>query len=516
MPGVHDVAEVRAAEEALMADLPEGELMQRAATGLAAACAQVLGETSAGVSGARVTCLIGSGNNGGDAMWAGVRLAGRGAQVRAIALSDRLHADAAEALRAAGGSIRRAGDAVLDARDLADADLILDGIVGIGGSGALRPEAARLAVLARDSGAPIVAVDIPSGVSADTGEVADPDAVVTADLTVTFGCLKPGLLLWPGSDHVGGVLVVDIGLDRTLGPPRTRVLGDMDLAAAVPEPTGADYKYSRGVAGIVAGSARYRGAAFLATGAARCGGAGMVQFLDRGDGLAAAVVDEFWDVVAVVDLPAARATAWALGPGLGEGEQDRRLLEDTLHDLAPHVPLVLDADALRLLADPEGSARAALERRASAGGLTLLTPHIGEFRGLGFAEPVDRLAAAREAARELGCVVLLKGPGTVVASPSGEAYIDVHGSAALGTAGSGDLLTGLSGALLAGAAARSAPTLDDVARIAATAASIHGIAGERAARGGRPVTARDILAALPEAVAEVRRGTPGAPGGGVG
>lgn len=507
MPAVHDVATVRAAEEALMARLPEGALMQRAARGLARACSGLLRDLGSSVSGARIVCLVGSGNNGGDALWAGARLARRGARVTALTLSEHVHAEGAAALLAAGGRVRPAGDAARDSRDLRAADLVLDGIVGIGGAGGLRPPAAALVGLAEEGGAAIVAVDIPSGVSADSGEVADPDAVVRADLTVTFGCLKPGLLLWPGREQAGAIALVDIGLDETLPPARTFVLDDDEIAAAVPEPSGADYKYSRGVAGIAAGSGRYRGAGLLATGAARHGDAGMVQVLDRGDGVADSVVEEFWDVVVVPAVAAARATAWAAGPGLGEDDATLRVIVELI-DAA--TPLVLDADALRLLADPRGPARTALARRSARGGLTVLTPHAGEFRGLGFPEPVDRAAAARSAAAELGCVVLLKGPGTVVAAPGGECFIDTRGGAVLGTAGSGDVLTGLLGALLAGAAARHRLDAVGVARIAAAAAGLHGLAGERAARGGRPVTARDILAALPGAIAAVRRGRIGA------
>jgi NAD(P)H-hydrate repair Nnr-like enzyme with NAD(P)H-hydrate dehydratase domain len=141
---------------------------------------------------------------------------------------------------------------------------------------------------------------------------------------------------------------------------------------------------------------------------------------------------------------------------------------------------------------------------------TVLTPHEGEFAALGFAigtgEDEDRLGSARQAASELGAVVVLKGPGTVIASPSGAAYIDTWGTPDLGTAGSGDVLSGLMGALLAGAAARGDVDIDDAARIAAAAVGVHGLAGRLAAQGGRPVTAPDIIAAIPDAIGLVRRG----------
>lgn len=182
MRTAYSVETVRAAERELMARLPEGALMQRAAAGLAVACGELLGK----VYGSRVVLLVGSGDNGGDALYAGARLARRGAGVVAVPLSpERAHQGGLAALRAAGG---RVSDDAL--RDIGRADLVVDGIVGIGGRGGLRPEAAQLASAAWES-APVVAVDLPSGVDADSGEVHG-DAV-QADATVTFGAYKPGL-----------------------------------------------------------------------------------------------------------------------------------------------------------------------------------------------------------------------------------------------------------------------------------------------------------------------------------
>jgi len=496
---VYDIAQVRAAELTVMSALPEGALMDRAATGLADTCAQLLRDLGMPIAGARAVLLVGSGNNGGDALYAGARLARRGMHVTAVVLGDRYHAGGLEALREAGGSIEGRLD------DIAEADLVIDGIVGIGGSGALRGQGAAAAQCAQQSGALIVAVDIPSGVDANTGAVADPDAAIDADVTVTFGCLKPGLLLAPGRDRAGAVVTIDIGLEPALPDARLHVLEENDLADAVPEPGAADYKYSRGVVGVAAGSPRYRGAAFMTTASARHGNVGMVHVLDRGDGIAQAIVDEFWDVVVASDAPHAvtRATAWVIGPGLGVDPAGAQLLVDVL---AVPKPVVVDADALRLLG--EGDPAAALAGRQQP---TALTPHVGEFAALGFTcgtgRDEDRLGAARRAAGELGAVVVLKGPGTVVASPTGDAYVDPWGTADLGTAGSGDVLAGLTGALLAGAAARGSVTIDDAARIAAAAVGLHGVAGRIAGAGGRPVTAPDLIAALPDAIASVRRGS---------
>ena len=498
MRAVYEVSAVRATEEAVMAGLPEGTLMARAATGLADTCANLLRDLGMSIAGARVVLLVGSGNNGGDALYAGALLARRGMRVSAMVLGERWHAGGLEALRAAGGSVGADGD------DLARADLVIDGILGIGGTGALRGEATAAARRARESGGLIVAVDVPSGVDADTGAVADSHAVIDADVTVTLGCPKPGLLLSPGRDRAGAVVVVDIGLEESLPAAGLHVLDEVDLAAVVPEPSSEDYKYSRGVVGIAAGSPRYRGAAFMATGAARRGNAGMVHVLDRGDGIASALVDEFWDVVIASTAPAAvaRTTAWVVGPGLGTDVDALRVLLDVL---AVHAPVVVDADALRMLR--EGPAITALSARRHP---TVLTPHEGEFAALGYdigtGASEDRLGSARRAARDLGAVVLLKGSGTVVASPTGAAYVDAFGTPDLGTAGSGDVLSGLLGALLAGAAARGPVDDDTAARVAAAAAGLHGIAGRIAAEGGRPVIAPDLITLLPDAIATVRRG----------
>ncbi|MDT4920704.1 MAG: ADP-dependent NAD(P)H-hydrate dehydratase / NAD(P)H-hydrate epimerase, partial [Pseudonocardiales bacterium] len=200
MKGVYTVEQVRAAEEALLARMPAGALMARAAQGLAVECAALLGR----VYGARVALLVGAGNNGGDALYAGADLARRGAAVRALLLDpDRAHAGGLAALQRAGGRVVPATSA-----QLAGADLVVDGIVGIGGTGGLRPAATELAAAAADL--LTVAVDVASGVDADTGAV--DGAAVAADVTVTFGALKPGLLVGAGAAHTGELRLVDIGL----------------------------------------------------------------------------------------------------------------------------------------------------------------------------------------------------------------------------------------------------------------------------------------------------------------
>ena len=490
--------------------VPEGALMQQAATGLAVRCMLLLRSTTGGVVGRHVALLVGSGNNGGDALWAGARLAARGARVDAVLLSGQAHEEGLHALRRAGGRAWPAGGddeagSVAESVILA-ADLVCDGIVGIGASGPLRPRAARLAAAATESGAVVVAVDLPSGIDPDTGAVADHDAVVTADVTVTFGAMKSGLLLMPAAEHVGLVSLVDIGLGPYLpAEPDLRVPTAADLAWLLPEPGPADHKYTRGVVGVAAGSARYRGAAHLAVGGARRGDVGMVHYLGRDAGLAAEVVAAAPDVVVVPDVEGdGRVSAWLAGPGMGQSDDDAAALRAVLGTPGP---VLLDADALSLMAADPGI-RALVEARGRDGRVTVITPHDGEFARLGFAPgtgaDADRAGAARAAARSLGAVVLLKGARTVVASPSGAAWVCPAATPALATAGSGDVLSGLAAAMLAHAAAVGPLDGDGAARVVAAAATVHGRAGELAGEGGRPVTAADVVAAVPDAIAEAR------------
>jgi ADP-dependent NAD(P)H-hydrate dehydratase / NAD(P)H-hydrate epimerase len=479
MRGAWPVAAVRAAEEALMAGVPEGALMQRAAAGLAAHCAGLLGR----VYGAPVVLLVGGGNNGGDALYAGARLARRGAAVTAVLLApERAHAGGLAALTAAGGRVLPAGGAADREAALAAtraARLVLDGIVGIGGSGGLRPAAAALAAAAAD--ATVVAVDVPSGVDADTGAV--PGEAVRADVTVTFGGLKPGLLVGAGAEHAGAVRLVDIGLGPYLPPAAVRVLDDADAALLLPRPGPRDDKYTRGVTGVAAGSATYAGAGVLCTGAAVRGGAGMVRYA----GTAAEHVRARWPEAVVTEgrpSEAGRVQAWVVGPGIGTDDAAAELLRDVL---GTDVPVLVDADGLTLVArEPD------LVRGRSAA--TVLTPHDREFERIAGPVGADRIGAARRAAADLGATVLLKGNATVVAGPDGAAYVNSTGTPWLATAGSGDVLSGLGGALLAGGLP---PPL-----AAAVAAHLHGLAG-RLAAGGVTTTAAGVLDALPAAISFV-------------
>lgn len=473
MRGVYPVEQIRAAEDALMARLPDGALMARAASGLATECVRLLG----GGYGARVVVLAGSGNNGGEALYAGAHLARRGAHVTAVLLRpDRAHPGGLAALRRAGGRVAGTDPAVLDG-----ADLVLDGIVGIGGSGSLRDAAVPLAQAAREH--LTVGVDIPSGVDADTGEAGEQH--VRADVTVTFGALKTGLVAGAGAEASGEVRLVDIGLAETLPAARIHVLESADVGELLAPPTAADDKYTRGVIGVVAGSADYPGAGVLCTGAAVHGGAGMVRYA----GTAAAAVHARFPEVVVHEggRPSElRVQAWAIGSGIGTGNGARDLLADALRT---DVPVLVDADGITLL----GTHLDLLRGREAP---TVLTPHDREFARIADGPSADRVGSARAAATALGAVVLLKGNATVVAAPDGRTWINATGTPWLATAGSGDVLSGLIGSLLA--------TGIEAPLAAAAGAYLHGLAGQLAAADGPP-SATDVLAAVRRAVRTVQR-----------
>lgn len=473
MRHAHRVDVVREAERALMARLAEGVLMQRAAAGLAAVCAEVVGR----VYGARVVVLVGSGANGGDALYAGARLAGRGAGVTAVLLApERVYEEGLVALRAAGG---RAVPAEQGSAVLGRADLVIDGITGIGGKGGLRPEAVPLAEAARACGAPVVAVDLPSGVDADTGEVHG--AAVHADVTVTFGTYKPGLLIDPAAELAGALRLIDIGLDGDLGAPELEALQHADVAGLLPRPSAESDKYRRGVVGVVAGSRRYPGAAVLAVSGALRGGAGAVRYVGLGGD---AVLARHPETLVSSGSPhaAGRVQAWVAGPGLGDSPAARDAVAQVL---ASDVPALVDADGLRLMDQDT------LRDRSAP---TVLTPHVGEAAALlGWAREdvaARRLDAVRTLAGRLGATVLLKGSTTLVADPDPAVPVRVNptGTPWLATAGSGDILSGLTGSLLAaGLAPRDA---------ASCGAYLHGLAA-RLAQG--PLSALDVADTLPTA-----------------
>ena len=463
--------QIRAAEAPLLAAGPEGALMRRAATGLAMAIAAELQARTGGVAGRRVCAVVGAGNNGGDALWAATFLRRRGAAAAAVLLDpDKAHPGALAAFRAAGGRIV---ETVPPATDL-----VIDGVVGISGTGPLRPAAAAVFDAVDAAGIPVVAVDIPSGVDVHTGAITGP--AVRAALTVTFGGLKPVHAL----ADCGRVHLVDIGLDL----PETDLvaLEAADAAALWPAPGPRDDKYTQGVVGVLAGSAAYPGAAILCSGAAVAATSGMVRYA----GSAAAEVVAHWPevVAAPTAQQAGRVQAWAVGPGLGT---DDAALAALRFALGGEVPVIVDADGLTLLAaHPD-----LLAGRTAA---TVLTPHAGEYERFGLG-PVgeDRVGAARRLAGQLGATVLLKGNVTVIAEPAGRTYLNPAGASWAATAGSGDVLSGMIGALLAAGLAPGAA--------AAAAAFVHARAANASAAdpGPAPVptSASRILAHIRAALA---------------
>jgi ADP-dependent NAD(P)H-hydrate dehydratase / NAD(P)H-hydrate epimerase len=461
---------IREAEAPLLASLPEGGLMRRAAFGLATAIARELVLLTGGIAGRRICAVVGSGDNGGDALWAATFLRRRGAAAAAVLLKpERTH-------KAALAAFTRAGGRVVQSVPTAT-DLVIDGVVGISGSGPLRPNAAE--VFANVS-APVVAVDIPSGIDVQTGATDGPH--VRAALTVTFGGLKPVHAL----GDCGRVELVDIGLDL----PSTDMLGfeAADVKARWPVPGPKDDKYTQGVTGILAGSATYPGAAVLCTGAAVAATSGMVRYA----GSAGQQVLSHWpEVIAAPSAQASgRVQAWVVGPGLGTDDTGAAALWFAMET---DLPVIVDADGLTILA-----AHPDLVTGRSAS--TVLTPHAGEFARLAGSPPgTDRVAATRKLAYQLGATVLLKGNVTVVAEPDGPVYLNPAGQSWAATAGSGDVLSGIIGALLAA----GLPT----GEAAAAAAFVHARAANLSAAdpGPRPAptSASRILAHVRAAIASL-------------
>src|ERR1700751_648625 len=397
--------------------------MRRAAYGLATSIIAELTARTGGVAGRRVCAVVGPGDKGGDALWPAPFLRRRGAAPDAILLKpERTHQKGLAAFRKAGGRVVE--------KVSAETDLVIDGVVGISGSGSLRPDAAEVFEAVDAEAIPIVAVDIPSGVDVATGAMTGP--AVHAALTVTFGGLKPVHAL----GDCGRVRLIDIGLDL----PETDVLGfdAVDVAARWPVPGPHDDKYTQGVTGVMAGSSTYPGAAVLCTGAAVAAHSGMVRYVGGAHGEVLAV----WPEVSASPPPASagRVQAWVVGPGLGTDETGAAAL---WFALGTDLPVLVDAAALTIPAAPPGMVGS---RRAP----TVLTPHAGEFARLAGGPPGDdRVGATRKLADALGVTVLLKGNVTVIAEPGGRVDLTPAGQSGGATAGSGDVLAGSLGALLA-------------------------------------------------------------------
>ena len=467
----YSVEAIRQAEAPLLASLPDGVLMRRAAQGLATAVITELAARHDGVVGRRVCAVTGSGDNGGDALWAAALLRRRGVAADAVLLSpDRTHPAGLAALRKVGGRVlERVADGT---------DLVLDGVVGISGSGPLRPAAAEIFAEIAAAAIPVVAVDMPSGINVSTGAITGP--AVHAELTVTFGGLKPVHAL----ADCGRIQLVDIGLEL----PATDLLSfeAADVVSRWPVPGPRDDKYTQGVTGILAGSSTYPGAAVLCTGAAVAATAGLVRYA----GSALAEVLWHWPEVIATPTPAlaGRVQSWVVGPGLGTDDAGVSALRFALDT---DLPVVVDADGLTIVA-------AHPELLAGRVAPTVLTPHAGEFARLTGASPgPDRVGATRKLAQATGAVVLLKGHVTVIAEPGGRVYLNPAGQSWAATAGSGDILSGMIGALLAAGLPAS--------EAAACAAFVHAQAAAISAAdpgpGVAPTSASRIIPHIRSAVA---------------
>ena len=476
-------------------------LMERAGFEVARAAVRLAG----GAYGRRAVVVCGTGNNGGDGLVAARHLDRWGMGVTAMLLAARsayigqaaanlrrlLHAD----VRILGSS----GPAL--AQELVRADVAVDAIFGTGFHGVAEGRYAEaIAALGTfgASGAPVVAVDIPSGVNGATAAADGP--AVAADLTVTFGGLKPGVVFLPGAELAGRVEVADIGFPSDLVRSDAAMLEPADAAALLPRRgTGAN-KRSEGIVLVIAGSGSMPGAATLATLGAYRTGAGLVTLAGVPRAVEVAqghVVDavfvrlpetaDGWLAEGAwpqLERQIGAAQAVAIGPGLGRHRETAALVRRVV--ASTDAPVVVDADGLN--AFPEGGGL------ASRAGPAVLTPHAGEFERLTGVDPrdvaTDRIGHARVAAASFGCVVLLKGPRTVVARPPGRATINPTGGPALATGGTGDVLTGVIAALLARGL--------DPGDAAALGAYVHGLAGDLAsAELGEGTTARDVAERLP-------------------
>ncbi|HEY7400166.1 MAG TPA: NAD(P)H-hydrate dehydratase [Actinomycetota bacterium] len=486
--------------------VPAASLMERAGEAVARSAIDLAG----GVYGRRVVAVCGKGNNGGDGLVAARHLAREGVRTTVVMIErpDDLREPAASNFRRLAEHDVRVlvpGGAALD-RELARADVAIDALFGTGFRGIPEDEWAAAIGAMNACAAPVLAVDIPSGVNGANGAVEG--EAVSAELTVTFGAPKVGVVLLPGAERAGTVRVVDIGFPEDLVEAEAWLTEPGDVAAILPSRGAESHKRASGVVLVVAGSRGMTGAAALLALAAGRIGAGLVTVaspsgalpqvqanLSEATFLALAETDDGTVAAAALEPVLERlegADALAIGPGLTRQGETSAFVRELVR--RSPVPVVVDADGLNAFA---GRAQELADRRSDA----VLTPHVGEFGRLSGVKPrdldADRLGHARSLARTTGAVTLLKGSRTVIASPAGDVRVNVTGSPVLATAGTGDVLTGMIGGLLA----RGVDPLD-----AATAgAYLHGLAGILAgSERGEGSLAGDVVDHIPDAVRRVR------------
>ena len=487
---------------AIKGGTPAEILMDRAGRAVARAVLDVAGRRY----GTHIAVVCGKGNNGGDGFVAARVLAREGAAVRCLTVGDvESSAGAAahhlELWRRAGGQIEAFEVDALD-----DVDVAVDAIFGTGFRGEAEGEAAQAIEALSRLPVPVVSVDIPSGVDGATGGCSG--VCVDADLTVAMGAEKIGTAIGDGAARSGVVTVADIGI------PVTDVAAQMiepdDVASVIPERSVTAHKRSSGTVVVFGGSDAMPGAALLTARAALRAGSGYVN-LATTRGVQAAAAEATPEVVAQIASDSsvlgpdaierakdllARADAVAVGPGLGTGGSQREFIERLFREVS--TPVVADADALNVLTEDAG---VIAEREAP----TALTPHPAELARLLQVETAevqsDRLAAVTEAARRFGCVVLLKGYRSLIASPDGSVVVNPSGGPELATAGTGDVLTGASAAYLAAGLETFPATW--------AAAFVHGAAGTIAAvgRGSQGVVAWEVAEYLGEAAGRIVEGS---------
>jgi hydroxyethylthiazole kinase-like uncharacterized protein yjeF len=487
---------------------PSVELMERAGYAVSRA---VLKLTS-GSYGRRVVIVCGKGNNAGDGFVAARHLSQAGALPVIVMLEEpsSLSADAKTNQERLGRIplFRYSRDRLR--RELRRADAAVDAIVGTGFRGELREPAAEAVGLLNESGIPVIAVDIPSGVNGETGAVEGP--AVNATATVTMGAPKTGLVVGPGATLAGTLEAADIGVDTAKSEADLLLVTETDVADFLPERGSSSDKRSVGTVLVVAGSVGMAGAPALVARGAMRGGAGLVtvaapevvaislhQIVPEGTTLPLPSTDKGSispQAISQVLERAEKLDVVAIGPGLSTNPETFEFVKKILTELDK--PVVLDADGINALAgDPEGL--------ASRGAPTVITPHVrelGRLLGVDSAEiETDRVQSAKLAAQRSGATVLLKGFRTIVATPKGEAYVIPTGGPILATGGSGDVLTGLIAALIAGAGPERATDA------AWAGAWIHGRAGDLLAENvaDRGLVAADIADALPEVFGSLAR-----------
>lgn len=504
-------AEMREIDRTAIEDfgIPSLTLMDRAGRAVAEAAAALAAPNG------RVLVVVGGGNNGGDGYVAArlLRGAGRDARVLALVPAPRLSVDA----RAVREQAERAGVPIDEAGELGEldagvGDVVVDAIFGTGlGRPPEGPFAAAIGAIeaARVAGARVLAVDVPSGLSADTGRPLGP--CVRADRTVTFAFTKRGLVLHPGPEWAGDVAVADIGIPAQAAsrvPIACELLTEVEARLLVPPRRPDAHKGDAGRVLVIAGSPGKTGAAHLALFGALRGGAGLVTLAARPEVLPFALAGrpEAMSVAIHGNGPLGRSDLQALlsaaggcdavvvGPGIPRGPETGELLRAFLERV--RAPAVIDADGLNAIAEDYGF----LRKLAMP---AILTPHPGEMARLVHLSideiQQDRIGVATEAARSWRAVVVLKGARTVVADPEGPATVIPTGNPGLATGGTGDVLAGLVGALVGGGLSPAAA--------ARAGAWIHGRAGDLAALrlGERGLLATDVAEALGAVWAEWKR-----------